>query len=124
MAESLTLRPPQFLFTGLEVLDGRGVLDSAPSAVSQYAVSQYFSRANGWQGIPSLCALRSFFSLIWISLELLDGRGVPDSASSAVLELLNGRVPMSLRPPQFLFTSLELLDGRVPDSATHWALNW
>ena len=107
MAESLTLRPPQFLFTSLELLDGRGVLESAPSAVSQY-----FSRANGWLGIPSLCALRSFFSLIWISLELLDGRGVPDSASSAVLELLNGRVPMSLRPPQFRNTPLELMYGK------------
>ena len=61
----------------------------------------------------------SHYSLVlWISLELLDDRGVPDSASSAALELLNGRVPLSLRPPQFLDTPLQLLDGRgVLDSA-------
>ena len=47
-----------------------------------------------------------------ISIQLLDGRGVLDTAPSAVLELLNGRVPISLCPPHFRNTPLELMYGK------------
>ena len=55
------------------------------------------SRSIAWQGSVSLRPPQ----LLGTSLELLDGRGVPDSASYAVLELLNGRVPLSLRLRNF-----------------------
>ena len=76
---SLTLRPPQFLSTSLELLEGRGVPDSASSAVSQY-----IPRATGWQGLPCLCVLRSFslhLSGYWMARFL---EGFPESAPSAI----------------------------------------
>ena len=67
-----------------ELLDGRGVLDSVPSAVFLY-----ISRATGWQGYLSLRP-PLFHSVLLRFLEVLNYKGPLDSAPSAIS--LDGKV--------------------------------
>ena len=115
---SLTLRPPQFLWMAgflefapsavtwhlSKTSEWQGSFKSAPSAVSLGTSS--LSRSTELQGSPRLCALRNFSGWQgYLSLR-------PPQLLGNSLELLDGRVPSSLRPPQFHSVLLQFLDSK------------